>query len=190
MVDRHFFQSDDVVNIARSLLGVCVETNFEGIKTSGIISETEAYRAPEDKASHAFGGRRTARTETMFGQAGTSYVYLCYGIHHLFNIVTGPIDTPHAVLIRGLIPVDGIDAMKSRRKIKSFTHLTDGPGKWTKAFGISLNHNNIDLLDTNSPIKLSRAQLEINDEQIKATPRIGIDYAEEWVDVPWRFLLE
>ena len=104
-------ESEDVVSLAQILLGATITTHFDGVTTAGIITETEAYKAPEDKGSHAHGNKRTKRTETLFAKAGTSYVYLCYGIHHLFNIVTGPKDTAHAVLIRAIQPSIGQNDM-------------------------------------------------------------------------------
>ena len=189
MIPRSFFTDQDVVHIAQQLLGCRIETNFEGAYTSGIICETEAYRAPEDKASHAYNHRRTARTEIFYGKGGYSYIYLCYGIHHLFNIITGPIDTPHAVLVRAVIPVQGIDIMMERRNTENQNILTNGPGKWTSAFGITTTWSGIDLLDNRSPIKIFPPTSAFSEVEIMATPRIGIDYAEEWVDVEWRFLI-
>lgn len=186
-ISSSFFEGTDVVYIAERLIGFEIETTFEDVITRGIISETEAYRAPEDKASHAYNGRRTARTETMYGPSGLAYVYLCYGIHHLFNIVTGPADTPHAVLIRGVIPTVGIETMKRRRSMSKTNQLTNGPGKWTQAFGITTAHNGTDLVSDENKISLHAPSVRINENDIQASARVGIGYAEEWIDKPWRF---
>ena len=114
VVDRSFYDRTDVVKIAKELLGKILVTWFDEQFTAGRIVETEAYNGAVDKASHAYGGRRTARTEVMFGHPGTAYVYLCYGIHHLFNVVTNKKDVPHAILIRSLEPVKGVEEMLKR----------------------------------------------------------------------------
>ena len=126
---RDFYLQEDVVKISRELLGKVLCTKFNGKFTSGIITETEAYAGIPDKASHAYNGRRTKRTEVMYGMGGTAYVYLCYGIHHLFNIVTNKKDIPHAVLIRAVKPLDGIDLILKRRNQKKLTEkISSGPG--------------------------------------------------------------
>ena len=181
------FLSSDVLDIARRLLGAELETEIDGTLTIGRIVETEAYRAPDDKASHAYGNKRTKRTETMFSEGGLAYIYLCYGIHHLFNIVTGPKDVPHAVLIRAIEPIDGIDAMRERRgkPLVDFA-LTSGPGSLTKALGITTRLNGQPLFAKDSPIRI-RSHVPIPDQDIRASPRVGIDYAEECIKWPWRF---
>ena len=143
-----FYGRDDVLMIAKELLGKVLCTHFDGIFTSGRIVETEAYNGIVDKASHSFGGRRTNRTETMYGEGGIAYVYLCYGIHHLFNVVTNVKDTPHAVLIRALEPVDGIEDMLIRcNKKKLDFSLTRGPGNVSKALGIGTKHTGQELFE-------------------------------------------
>ena len=143
----NFYKRKDVVAIARELLGKIVVTNFDGIKTSGRIVEAEAYVAHVDKASHAFGGRRTAKNEHMYAHPGTAYVYICYGMHQMFNIVTNEKDIPDAVLIRGIEPLEGIDMMLKRTGKPSldFT-LTKGPGNVGKALGIFKKHSGLHLL--------------------------------------------
>ena len=134
---RFFYTRTDVVLIAKELLGKYLFTNFDGIFTGGIITETEAYNGVIDRASHAFGERRTARTEIMYSEGGTAYVYLCYGIHSLFNVVTNKKNNPHAVLIRAIHPTHGIEHMLRRRKMPRFKkNLSDGPGKVSEALGI------------------------------------------------------
>lgn len=172
--------------LARQLIGKLLITNRDGGRCSGRIIETEAYPGPTDKASHAYGGRRTARTEIMYAKGGVAYVYLCYGIHHLFNVVTSVEDVPHAILIRAIEPVDGKDIIMQRLGINQWNpYVGAGPGKVTKALGISVRDSGISLLSD---------QLYIADdgfvpEEIIATPRIGIDYAGEDALLPFRFVV-
>ena len=188
-----FFERDSVTEISRDLLGKYLCTKIDGIYCTGMITETEAYAGITDKASHAYQGTRTKRTEVMFGPAGTAYIYLCYGMHHLFNIVTNNINVPHAVLIRSIQPQEGIDQMIIRRKIKYLsnkkdkrnTQLCGGPGMLCQALGINKSH---------SGIKLSKSSIWIEDRgplpdkcEIISSPRIGIDYAEEDAHLPYRF---
>lgn len=183
-----FYIHDDVLEIATRLLGKVLVTNFNGQLTSGMIVEVEAYFAPEDKASHAYNNRLTPRTKTMFAAGGIAYVYLCYGIHHLFNIVTGPENSPHAVLIRGIQPIDGIDIMLQRRNMKNLTpKLAAGPGVLSQALGINTSHNASCLLT--SHIWVEDRGIEIRRDQIIAAPRIGVAYAQEYAAKPWRFYL-
>ncbi len=186
---KSFYLGSDVVALSRELLGKVLVTNFAGQITSGIITETEAYCAPEDKASHAYNNRRTLRTETMFAKGGVAYVYLCYGIHHLFNIVTGPKDTPHAILIRAVQPLDGIELMLQRRKMRTPTiKLTAGPGVLTQALGINRVHNGNCLLT--SDLWIEDRGIKIESKQIIAATRIGIAYAGDYVSKPWRFYIK
>ena len=142
-----FYQRDNVVKIAKDLLGKILYTRIDGVLTGGIIVETEAYSWKE-RGCHAYGARKTGRNAIMFAEGGYSYVYMCYGIHYLFNVVTNREDTPEAVLIRALEPVAGIDLMKRRRgTFPSGFHLTSGPGKLTKALGIGRSFNGKSLLD-------------------------------------------
>ncbi len=142
-----FYERSDVLQIAKELLGKILVTNFSNICTAGRIVETEAYAGEIDKASHAYGGRRTNRTEVMFGAPATAYVYLCYGIHHLFNVVTNRQGIPHAVLIRALEPISGIEDMLRRAgKAKADYTLTKGPGNVSKIMGIRTNHTGTSLL--------------------------------------------
>lgn len=190
-IDKSTLESDDVVFIARNLIGCRIQSDIEGEVCTGIITETEAYKAPEDKASHAYGNRRTQRTETMYGEAGTAYVYLCYGIHHLFNVVTGPPGTAHAVLIRSVQALSNIRPMLRRRKQDKLSpQLTAGPGNWTSAFGITTQFNGINLLAPGKPVRLLPALEPIPPASIRASKRIGIDYAGEWAHKPWRFFIE
>ncbi|MEL7251245.1 MAG: DNA-3-methyladenine glycosylase [Bacteroidota bacterium] len=182
-----FYRREDTVQIAKDLLGKILVTNFNGQRTAGRIVETEAYKAPEDKACHAYLNRNTNRTKTMFLPGGVAYIYLCYGIHHLFNVVTGPEGAAHAVLVRGLEPLEGEDLMLERRGFDRLKpQLTAGPGVMSKAMGIHKKYDSVSLVEQNSPIWIEDAP-PIAPENMLAGPRIGIDYAEECAAWPWRF---
>jgi len=185
-LESGFYQRKNVLVIARELLGKILVTNWEGIVTSGRIVECEAYNGITDRASHAVGGRRTARNEIMYGAGGFSYVYLCYGIHHLFNVVTNLQDVPHAILIRAVEPVEGIEEMLLRtgKKKPDYT-LTRGPGNVSKALGIYTKHNGIFLSDEKLFIADDGKKYTRSD--IVASPRIGVDYAGEDAKLPYRF---
>ena len=184
-----FYQREDVLLISRELLGKVLCTNFHGKLTSGIIVETEAYSGVTDKASHAYGGRRTKRTETMYAKGGSAYVYLCYGIHHLFNIVTNKENIPHAVLIRAIQPRDGIEIMLQRRNKKKVEHsLTAGPGSLTRALGITVKDSGTLLMD--NLIWLEDQNINYTNQDIFATPRVGVQYAGKDAQNPWRFQVE
>jgi DNA-3-methyladenine glycosylase len=184
-----FYSGKDVVKIAKDLLVKILVTQFDGIITSGRIVETEAYAGEIDRASHAFGGRRTKRTEVMFADAGKAYVYLCYGIHYLFNVVTNKKDVPHAVLIRAVEPLKGIDTMLERtnKKKLDFT-LTKGPGNVSRALGISKHHTGSDLLD--DEIFIADDGFKLPKKDIISTPRIGVDYAGEDAKLLYRFIIQ
>lgn len=185
-----FFLREDVVQISRDLLGKRLCTRIDGLFCAAIIVETEAYKAPLDKASHAYGNRRTARTEVMFHQGGKAYVYLCYGIHHLFNIVTGPESQAHAVLIRAVEPVQGIEHMLSRRKLESpIPRLTAGPGILSKAMGITTKYSGLDLVQGKEIWLEDHSDFD-RQMEIIASPRVGVDYAEECAAWPWRFRIK
>ena len=189
LLDRSFYDRPDVVKIARELLGKILITSFNGEFTAGRIVETEAYNGAVDKASHAYGGRRTARTEVMFGNPGTAYVYLCYGIHHLFNVVTNKAEIPHAVLVRALEPLHGIDIMldRTRKQVLDNT-LTRGPGNVSKALGIFTTHTGLDLLK--SDLAIAEDQFEVKKSAIGITTRIGVDYAGPDAELPYRFIVK
>jgi DNA-3-methyladenine glycosylase len=183
----NFYRREDTVQIAKELLGKLLVTNFNGIRTSGRITETEAYKAPEDKACHAYLNRNTHRTKTMFMAGGVAYIYLCYGIHHLFNIVTGPEGVAHAVLIRAIEPVEGIPIMQNRRGAMAVKpQLTAGPGVMSRALGLHKQYDALSLHADDSLFWIEDAPL-LPSSKVVATPRIGIDYAEECIDWPWRF---
>lgn len=182
---REFYTRPNVLTVARELLGkLLVVPTSDGTRVSGIIVETEAYRGPQDRASHAYGGRRTKRTETMYALGGTAYVYFVYGMYNQFNVVTNVRDIPHAVLVRALEPVEGIEIMRQRRHMHSDHQLTNGPGKLCIALGIDRSLDRSDL--TGNVVWLEPGQL-VPRSKIASGPRIGIDYAEEWIEKPWRF---
>jgi len=184
-----YYQQEDVVKLASDLLGKVLVTKLNGKITSGIITETEAYNGICDKASHAFGGKRTTRTETMYAKGGISYIYLCYGIHYLFNIVTGKKNVPHAVLIRAIQPLQGLDLILQRRNAQKLSpKLCVGPGKVSSALNISTKQNAISL--SGNSIWLEDDNININRSQILVGPRIGVDYAGEDAELPYRFLVK
>ena len=184
-----FYLRDDVVAISRELLGKVLVSEIDGRRTAVIITETEAYAGVTDKASHAFGDRRTRRTEPMYGPGGTAYVYLCYGIHHLFNVVTGAADVPHAVLVRAGTVHSGLQDMLERRgKARPDRTLLAGPGSLAKALGITTALTGSSLLG--GPIRIEDHGLKIDDARIAVGPRVGIEYAEEDAARPYRFRAE
>jgi DNA-3-methyladenine glycosylase len=185
---REFYTRSDVLEVARDLLGKkLVVPNRKGTRVSGIIVETEAYRGPEDRASHAYAGRRTNRTETMYGLGGTAYVYFVYGMYNQFNVVTNFENIPHAILVRAVEPLEGLDIMRRRRKGRSEYELTSGPGRLCIAMGIDRALDKADLLKERVWIEEG---ISISPRDIARGPRIGIDYAEKWVTKPWRFWLK
>ncbi|MCB0700357.1 MAG: DNA-3-methyladenine glycosylase [Chitinophagales bacterium] len=189
ILPERFYTRKNVVQIAKELLGKKLVTVIDGVVTSGIIVETEAYAGITDKASHAYGGRRTARTETMYAQGGTAYVYLCYGIHHLFNVVTNVEDVPHAVLIRGVEPIEGVEVMLSRKKkAKRIPNLTAGPGALSEALGIKTIHTGLSLLS--GSITIEDTGVKVRPKDIKIGTRVGVDYAEEDAYAPYRFSIK
>lgn len=188
-LSRSFYIQPDVVAVARQLLGKRLCTRIGGKLTTALITETEAYAGVTDKASHAYGGRRTARTETMFAEGGTAYVYLCYGIHHLFNVVTNVKDVPHAVLIRAVQAEKGLPLMLERRnKPKPDKTLSGGPGTVSQALGIVTAHTGLSLLGTT--IWIEETGIVVPEKSILAGPRIGVDYAGEDAKLPYRFVFK
>lgn len=183
-----FYEHKNVVKIARELLGKGLFTKVDEIITGGMIVETEAYSWKE-KGCHAFGGKMTRRNEIMFGKGGHSYVYLCYGMHNLFNVVTNIEGIAEAVLIRAVEPTVGVEEMKIRRgEPKNAYHLTSGPGKLTKALGIDRTFNGKYLLNTD--VWIEDLGVIVKNKDIIASKRIGIDYAGEDAALPWRFTIK
>lgn len=184
-VTREFYIREDTLQVTRELLGkLLVVTDEHGHHVSGMIVETEAYMGEADRAAHSFGGRRTARNEITYAIGGRVYVFFIYGMYYQLNFVTGPVDYPHVALIRAIEPVEGIEIMRSRRGPMPDKNLTSGPGKLCIAFGIDRALNGKDLLG-------NRIWLEdyktVPEDEIAAGKRIGIDYAQEYADKPWRF---
>ncbi len=196
VLPREFYLRSDVILISKELLGKYLVTQFDRELTSGLIIETEAYEGVSDRASHAFGNRKTRRTEIMYRIGGTAYVYLCYGMHSLFNVVTNIEGIPHAILIRGIIPVDGTEIMLERTGKSSLgKNFGIGPGKVTKALGIHYSNTGSDL--TFKPFRRNRNGIWIEErgflvdqEKIQITPRIGVAYSGEDALRPNRFLLK
>jgi len=184
-----FYTCQDVVKISKELLGKVLCTRIDGLLTEAVIVETEAYAGITDKASHAYNGRRTKRTEVMFWQGGHAYIYLCYGMYSLFNVVTNTEGTPHAVLIRGAVPLTGIDTMLQRTgKQKVDKNFLIGPGKLAKAMGL---HSSLSgTLLNGDLIWIEDRGINVPANTINATPRIGIDYAGEDALLPYRFTTE
>jgi DNA-3-methyladenine glycosylase len=182
---REFYTRADVLEVARDLLGKkLVVPGKNGARVAGIIVETEAYRGPEDRASHAYNRRRTNRTETMYGIGGTAYVYFVYGMYNQFNVVTNVADTPHAILVRAVEPSEGLNIMRRRRQGRSEYELTSGPGRLCLAMRIDRTLDKADLLGGRVWIEEAAS---ISPRQIARGPRVGIDYAEAWIAKPWRF---
>jgi len=184
-----FFHTQPTLHIAKMLLGKLLISQADGKYTSGRIVETEAYLGIEDKASHAYGNRRTLRTEVMYGQAGQAYIYLCYGLHQLLNVVTQCSDIPHAILIRGLDPVGGIEEMLMRTGKKQVDDsLTRGPGNLSKALGIKQMHNGQSYLGP--LLYLVDDYYNVPEKKIGQSPRIGVSYAQEDALLPYRFFIK
>ncbi|HCA09671.1 MAG TPA: DNA-3-methyladenine glycosylase [Chryseobacterium sp.] len=184
-----YYLNQDVLFLAKDLLGKVLFTEINGDITAGIIVETEAYFGVVDKASHAYGGRRTERTETLYSQGGISYVYLCYGIHHLFNVVTSVDGEPHAVLVRAIEPLVGQEIMELRRNMPAEkAAISSGPGSAAKALGIDRSFNKKDL--TENEIWVEDHGIRYTSEDIIAGPRIGVAYAQEDALLPWRFYVK
>lgn len=189
-----FYINADVTEVARQLLGCRLMTCINGRITGGIIVETEAYDGLRDRASHAFGGKRTPRTEIFYATGGVAYTYLCYGIHTLFNIITGPRDIPHAVLIRAIKPCTGLETVLVRRNHTRLQRNTaGGPGLVSQALGITRFHNGCPVRFTGSPdqdeiwVEKTADTLPLHSDDIVASPRIGIDYAGDDAQLPWRY---
>jgi len=184
-----FYRRENVLQIAEELLGKLLVANKDGIITSGRIVECEAYAGATDKASHAYGGKRTNRNKVMYEDGGLAYVYLCYGIHHLFNVVTHSKDIPHAILIRSLEPVKGIEEMLRRTEKKQIDNtLVRGPGNVSKALGIYTTDTGTSLRSKN--IYLSDDGFMYPKREIFSSPRIGVDYAGSDALLPYRFYIK
>lgn len=188
MLPIEFYTRSDVVQIARDLLGKVLVVENDGLRCSGIISETEAYAGVTDKASHAYGGRRTARTEIMYNKGGVAYVYLCYGIHNLFNVVTNVENVPHAVLIRAIKPLENAGLMVQRAAEKRMKGDGIGPGKMSAMLGVGREHNGLSLMSEN--LHIADYGIELKNSDIETGKRIGVDYAKEDAELLYRFWIK
>ena len=187
-LQKSYFLRNEVLPIARDLLGKYLFTIKDGQLAGGIITEVEAYKGVDDRASHAFGGRRTQRNEMMYHEGGVVYMFLCYGMHSMLNFVTNAEGVPDAVLVRGILPTHGEELMLQRTGQKRVTPaLTDGPGKLCKALGLTLADNGTSL-DGNT-VWLEDRGIVVPDNSVEITPRIGVDYAGEDAKRLYRFYL-
>jgi len=186
ILPKSFYLRKNVVLIAKELLGKALMTCVDGQITGGMIVETEAYSYKE-RGCHAYMSKMTMRNQIMFQEGGVAYVYLCYGVHNLFNVVVNEKDKAEAVLIRALQPVEGEDVMKSRMHTTSLKRITSGPGKLTKALGIDRSNNGKNL---SSPELWIENGTKVRSNEIQSVARIGIDYAGEDANLPWRFFIK
>lgn len=188
-IAKEYYQNPDVLFLAQDLLGKILHTKIEDQHCFAKIIETEAYKAPEDKASHAHQNLRTKRTEIMFEEGGHAYVYLCYGIHSMVNVVTGPKDCAHAILIRAVEPLNNIELFKQRVITKKKDILLgSGPGNVCKAMGIDTSDNGMRLFEQEK-IWIEEGTEKLTKNEIVKSPRVGIAYAKEWAHKPWRFYI-
>ncbi|QDP42050.1 DNA-3-methyladenine glycosylase [Radiobacillus deserti] len=182
------FYEKQTLDLAQALLGCVLWKETEEGLAGGIIVETEAYKGPEDRAAHSYNNRRTKRTEVMFGPSGNAYMYTMH-THNLFNVVSGPIDKPEAILVRGIEPYYNQELMRKRRpNVKTPYQMTNGPGKLTKALGITLQDYGHTLKEP--PLWISHKPKEFMSFSIKSGPRIGIDNSGAAKDYPWRFWID
>jgi DNA-3-methyladenine glycosylase len=185
-VNADYYQNEDVLFLARDLIGKVLCTNIHHQLVKGLIVETEAYNGVDDRACHAFGGRKTKRNEAMFQNGGIAYVYLCYGLHHLFNVVTSVENDPKAVLIRGIVPIEGIEIVFERRKNKqSALQIGIGPGKTSQCMGITTELNTASL--TGIEIWIEDYQITVETNEIHVGPRVGVEYAGADALLPYRY---
>lgn len=196
-LNREFY-TRDTLTVAKELLGKVLVHEISGLSLAGRIVETEAYLGPEDKAAHSYGGKKTPRVEVMYNQGGYSYVFTIYGMYQCFNIVTEKAGKPQAVLIRALEPVDGLEDMAQNRYNKSYGELsstqirglTNGPGKLCMAMAIGKAQNKLDMCSRNGIDDLFVYDDGYKDFETEASERINIDYAEEYIHMPWRFFIK
>lgn len=189
MILQRIFYQQDILKVSRDLLGkILVHETPEGT-VAGRIVEVEAYAGPEDRAAHSYGGRRTQRNDVMYGEKGHAYVYLIYGMYYCVNFTAGNVpEKPEAVLIRALEPVEGMEFMAKHRKLTDgLKNLTNGPGRLCMAMGISKAENKLDV--TAPPFYIRNAE-PVPQSEVAETTRVGVDYAEEWKDKPWRFYIK
>lgn len=191
ILPQSFYTHDDVVQISKDLLGKMLVSEIAGEVCSGMIVETEAYRAPDDQACHAYLNRNTNRTKTMFLEGGVAYIYICYGIHQMINIVTSAEGNAHAVLIRSIEPADG-QVIQARRRGHSKMKLAtvNGPGKLAQALGVDTSMDGVSLYDPLSPIRIEDQEIIITDQEIISGPRVGMSiHVGSDAHRPWRFTI-
>ena len=186
LIPAETYLGDPFVLAGRHLLGAYLCSEIGGCFTAGMITELEVYIGSCDKACHAYPNKKTPRTAVMFRPGGCAYVFFVYGMYNQFNVVAGPEGEANAVLIRALEPVAGIETMKTRRQTENLQNLTTGPGKLCQALGITAREHSGVLLNR-PPLWIARGQ---GDYPYAAVPRVGIDYAEEYKDKPWRFYIK
>ncbi|MEQ9591308.1 MAG: DNA-3-methyladenine glycosylase [Cyclobacteriaceae bacterium] len=185
-IEQGYYRQEIVQDVAKDLLGKVLYTRINNQVTAGVIVETEAYSWRE-RGCHAYNNLRTARTEVMFRTGGCAYVYLCYGIHNMFNVVTNIEGTAEAVLVRALEPIEGVQIMQRRTGAQSLPRITSGPGKLSKAMAIERNLNGAFLWG--NEIWIEDSGTEIAKNAVRAVSRVGIDYAGEDATLPWRFIV-
>lgn len=189
VLPRSFYETPAITRIAKALLGKRLVSDLPEGRTVGRIVETEAYEGITDRAAHSWNNRRTSRTEIMYGEGGKVYMYLCYGLHQMFNVVTNKEEHPHVVLIRALEPIEGEEIMAARTgKKMGDVSITRGPGNLCKAMGFNKTHNGVDLI--NGIIRIEDDGFQLKRGAVMATPRIGVDYAGEHALWPYRFILK
>lgn len=187
MIPESFYLREDTLSIAKEILGKYVYTNIEGVITGGMIVETEAYLGVTDASCHTFNNRKSAKNATMYELGGVAYMYICYGIHDMLNLVTGPAGKSHVVLVRAIEPTDGIQKMVERRGNVPFKKLCSGPGSLAKALGLNKSFDRVSL--NSEQLWLEDKGIVIESSQIKETPRIGLNCPEPFLSAPWRYLV-
>jgi len=190
LLSRDFYQNTNPFFVGEQLIGKIIETSFDQKVCTARIVELEIYKAPEDRGSHAYQNKLTDRTKIIFEKGGLAYVYLCYGIHHMFNVVSGPEGVAHAILIRAVEPLQGIHTMKSRRGIEKEVQLTNGPGKLCQALGIKTSFDGETLFERRSKIRLLDDGFKYIPDDLYKGPRVGIAYAKEDANLPYRYYLK
>ncbi|WP_423149610.1 DNA-3-methyladenine glycosylase [Rubrolithibacter danxiaensis] len=188
-LSQEYYQQEDVVFIAEDLLGKQLFTYIDGELTGGTIVETEAYKGPEDRGSHAWNNKRTPRNEMMYAAGGVVYMYICYGIHDMLNIVTGKENTSHAILIRAMQPAVGVELMRQRRALfNNDERLCQGPGALAKALGLSKKQNGCSL--SGEEVWIEEVGNKITPDQIIRSPRVGMNFEGPYKSIPWRFYIK
>ncbi|MBK0382311.1 DNA-3-methyladenine glycosylase [Pedobacter sp. SD-b] len=187
-LDNTFYHRNDTVKMAKELIGKFLFSNVDGKLTGGMIVETEAYMGSIDSSCHTFNNRKTERNATMFNRGGVSYMYVCYGIHDMLNIVTGDEGNSQVILVRAVEPKFGLDIMQQRRGQVPLNRLAKGPGSLAKALGLNKSFDNSSLTD--GLIWIENKGIEFLEKDIIESPRIGLSCPEPYFSIPWRFFLK